>query len=569
MHRPLVQIVPPTEESVKARLARRTPKAVPSADRFVEVPLSVVESVGLRSERGPKAKMAKPDLAVLAGAAWFYKENVGRERPVPLETGDVVHLDATTIMLSMETVARNLFLRWYGRGPVDGEGKPFYYWIKAAFERVERAGEIVRVGHPLGRPRARLGVLWSFEGTAIGAAIDRVNEVPAPPALLTALPATPSDPAAEAAPFEREGLVNVIDLLGGIYAGERALTEGFTDALVSEATNRPRRRRKYYHWSKKKARQGEVWGEHGTTGLFRPDDFVDGGAELRAGAPAFGPYLVLEIDRYSTPPATRGVYKGAGPAPLDVEAIEEAAGAARRFVRALVALGADARHVSVCFSGNRSVHVYVPAGMYGAPVFWDADDMKGALARLVASILDEGVDEAALSPRQLVRAVGSRREETGVYKLAIPGDEFLQMTPLGLVDRSVRFAPSSLRGPLAVAPVPELVRLALRAVEAKGKAKGPYLAHTNRGVSIDDVESWPAIYRRALKGCVDGEEWYPGYSGRDQLIFNLACFLLERADEEEVFALLERVNARNEPPLSPAQLRAKVRSAKKTIGKAS
>ena len=557
--------------SVRAVAAQATQKQGPSPDTFVEIPLPIVEAVGLRSPSGPRAGGIKLDLAVLAGIAFFYQMNKGASYDVRFNHGGTVHLDETTILLSLETVARNLYLRWLWGTPEGPDYRRIYEWCRHALKRLLAAGHVRRVGYPFDNPRARAGALWTLEDTPLGPYVGTLPESPATGALVTALGGL----AAELATYERDGFVDVVDLMGGAYAEEEGLVGAFTGGIVAKRVDARRRPTPYYPWLMEMAAEGSTPYAHAATGVFRPAD-VGSRGRVGAGAPSFVPYVVIEIDGKGGL-ASSIPSPGRAGATIDAGAVSKAHASAVRFVEALGALGADPATLCVCYSGNRGYHVHVPAGLLGNPVFREPEVAKEVLGRFVRSLAPDPVDEAVLSPNHLVRAIGSKRPDTGLHKLGVPGDVFLYTEPLEAVWRTYRFAPTVLSDPRAVPAVPGLVRALREAATASarstarargGAGRDAREARPGYGGGVGDPASWPPIYRAAMAGVVEGEGWWPGHVGRSDLLFTLACFLVERgADDGEALAVLDDVNTRNVPPMTAGEVRGRLESAKNTVSR--
>ncbi len=517
-----MNLEPRTKETVDALRERVTPKATPSADRFVALPYEVVEDIGLHITRGPRVGQVKLNLAVLAGMLWFHQINWGRHREVGLTNGQRITLRPDQFLLSARTVARNLFVRWMWMKPSGELFEQFADRVRHIVRYLERDDWIRKMPSPIAGSRGRQGTVWSLSNTKLEQFAGMFQKVPAPGMLLLR---------PNLSEYQNGGQVNIVDLIGGLYRAEMGILDAYAYNMTAKTVESRRHPRKYHRWITLAANKGNPTQQHGTVGVFQKEDLdADASSSVM-------PYVIFDIDAPKDDSRTEPF--------LDYDAIKHSYEAARRLVRDLVELGCNPSDLICCFSGHRGFHIYLPSGAVGIPLFRDQTAARKILRRFHERVSDEDVDHNLFSPQHLVRVIGSRREETLLYKTAYSGCDFVALPLHEIIQRSKDFAPFQMPDPHEVQSVPTLTRLVLDA------ARIPPAIPTKRRVLGPVPETWPDAMQRALRGCREGEEWAPGKWGRNALIYNLATFLFRRTllDVNEVGQLLREVNGRNHPPL--------------------
>lgn len=125
--------------------------------------------------------------------------------------------------------------------------------------------------------------------------------------------------------------------------------------------------------------------------------------------------------------------------------------------------------------------------------------------------------------------------------------------------------------PGGVAPVSALVSAMAASIAAVGReaqnrqrrdrtavARG--LAQPER--PWHDFDRWAPKYRRAREGTGEGERWWEGHVGRNDLLYRLAYYVrFLGATRGAAERLLHEVNGRNRPPLPEAELQQVLTSA--------
>ena len=287
-------------------------------------------------------------------------------------------------------------------------------------------------------------------------------------------------------------------------------------------------------WPRRQARHGpgdDVGADaerHVSVGVWRVDG--DRPQERRPDERWVAPWVVLDFDRGE-----------------DREAALEAA---QRAVRDLVRLGVRPDDLLCCPTGGRGVHVHIPCGALGTPLYRDAGAARSAMRRFVQATIDEEVDEAVLSPVHLVRAIGSGYyvapapsapsshavAAPSSFKVRVPTQKFLEMRVYEMVARSETSEPSALPDPRRARPVPALAAEAVRA------SYRPERSAPSRGKGKTDAV-------REVEGGV-------GAGQRNAAAFVMAAFLLDQLalPEKEALGALLAWNLKNDPPLGEEEL---------------
>jgi len=124
--------------------------------------------------------------------------------------------------------------------------------------------------------------------------------------------------------------------------------------------------------------------------------------------------------------------------------------AAQDILRALGERGADLSKVVVSYSGNKSFHIRIPAGMVGTPVFESVETAETILRRFADRLTDHELDANLFDPRHLIRCIGSVHEQTGRHVSAVHGDTFRQLSLEEMVASSEQHVPFALEDPYEV-----------------------------------------------------------------------------------------------------------------------
>jgi len=232
--------------------------------------------------------------------------------------------------------------------------------------------------------------------------------------------------------------------------------------------------------------------------------------------------------------------------------------AAQDILKALEEEGADLSKVVVSYSGNKSFHIRLPAGMVGCPVFESIGTAETALRRFADQLTDHQLDANLFDPRHLIRCIGSVHEETGRHVSAVHGDTFRKLSLEEMVASSEQHVPFALEDPFEVdsGPLREHMH---DACETLTKFWIPEMGE------VDVSGGSGNVVQKAMQGVEQGSQWHERHQGRNKAPFIAACYLLEQHDEETARRKTEEVNQRHSPSLPNSEVKTCFESAKRTV----
>jgi hypothetical protein len=283
--------------------------------------------------------------------------------------------------------------------------------------------------------------------------------------------------------------------------------------------------------------EGDSGDRHMSVGAFRDDDI--GVMRPDQETPCAVPWIVIE-------PEVDGYGK-----------IVDRFDAARDILQSLKQMGADLSEVVVSYSGNKSFHIRIPAGMVGSPVFESAEAARTVLRRFARKITDHELDAELFDPRHLIRCIGSVHEKTGRHVAGFHGDTFLQLSLEETVQASRGHYSFALRDPFEV--------------EATLREPMNEAAETLQRFWIPEYEECPTIggssgaVQRAMQGVEESEHWHEKHIGRNKATFVAACYLLEQHDRDTAWRKTLEVSRRHSPPLPKNEVKSCFESAKRTV----
>ena len=284
---------------------------------------------------------------------------------------------------------------------------------------------------------------------------------------------------------------------------------------------------------------GDSGDRHMSIGAFRDVDIGKMGPS--ASTPCTTPWIVLEPEG------------GEGMAPI-VDRFE----ATCDILETLDVEGADLSKVVVSYSGNKSFHIRIPAGMVGCPVFESSDTAETVLRRFADRITDHELDANLFDPRHLIRCIGSVHEETGRHVSAVHGDTFQRLSLEEMIASSEGHVPFALKDPfdVDVGPLRDHMHAAC---ETLTRFWIP-------GFDEVDVSGGSGnVVQRAMQGIEEGEHWHERHHGRNKATFIAACHLIEKHGQERAWTKLQDVNDRHSPPLPRTEVETCFESAKRTV----
>ena len=595
-------------------------------DAFVSLPGYVVaeaaeKGIGFATRYGRTAGNLRVDLLCLSYAAGMWKlhrgDVVGEFR---YADGVVVSIPADQSIFSMERVAHAILRRIHKRTAPEGHADPIfeaiYAQVKRAFVNLERSDLIHRIGPARedvkGKRQDVYGIRWTFTGTLVedadlewdrpraatigsGLVVRCVTHdlvfrgYPTRSSASTAISDTsmwtntsdgPSDrrpplrkqPAANGSlspdssmcsstsgPVSNEDPARShrgIVIPDNLYVDEYPVASIFEELHRAEMVTQYRagaaktggfvrreREVSYFDWQQRISRRSQIGAaRHVSVGAFREGLAT---AETRSDNGCVVPYLIAEID---APDAAESLMR------------------ARQLLERLEDLGADLCEVVVTYSGNRSFHIRIPHGAVGVPLYDKAKRAKhvirGFFEELCAPIggLFETLDTGLFSPTHLIRAVGSLHENlyeaTGEkrYCVAFTGEEIDKLSLLQIQQYSYCYSSFTLTDPATAKRCEALVELFTQAIAGSGNVSKR--KHENRGI-IDRIK----------EGVEKGEEFYPGYIGRNMAALLLTEYMLisESRDESDAWGELRRWNGALAQPMSGTELRGVFRNGEKYV----
>jgi hypothetical protein len=335
-------------------------------------------------------------------------------------------------------------------------------------------------------------------------------------------------------------------------AREEDLHQEFTHAITASQLDGRRYTAKARRWERRYAREGGEAPRYRTIGQWRPEAI---GHPKRHEQAVRVPWIVAEIDgRDENGNKDRGVSDRL----------------ARRLLRRLKDFGVDLSGVMVSYSGNASIHVRIPDGAVGSPIYRNAQSARESLTRFFDRLcgqdeaLRRAIDNACLRPGQLIRAIGSVHEDTGRQTVGCTADTFLEKPASFLFSLS---EPQFEYSPPRAFPLPRRAAL----VPALSALLDPPVTSPDSGsqkTNVSQSTSRPGgvgaatrVVERVEGGVREGEPWGPDVGrpcavGRNwAALFVAHDALRSRGDPWQAWVEVYRWNRRNSPSLPRKELR--------------
>lgn len=527
-----------TRTKYSDNIQRGHKKSLPNPDTSIWVPEEIVEEIGLRTHMG-----ARVDSAILSSFAYHYKLNYEKESIIKFTDGRRILIPKGMFVVSINTIAEDLYFRWFLKIPRGKTYVRFYEKIKKAVGRLKKSGHIKYHGYARKEYKGVFGSVWSLDGTPLGKAIEEC-----PVSHCSGMFLTQSLNSV----YNNNGLVNVVDLIGSMIVQKFTDDFNYTELCGSYYSRNVYTR--YMDWMRAVARVQQSGSRHMTVGSFRESDIPQ-----KDISPAKIPYIVIDLDCEN---------------PLD------GYDAACRTCDYFFDIGCKADDIFACYTGGTGYHVYVPSGLFGNPLFHSPIDSR----RILSSVTDdigEYVDKQVFVPSHLIRMIGSKHERTGLFKTPFSVKELFNSSPMDLIERSKEFKRFDIPNPEEYKSVPELVEcITTKAAPKTSPVFTGTIDSYGRNITLqlksyEDTEE--ATERKssnttklALGHVSEREEWYPekGYAGRDMACFVSAChFIRNSKNVEEAWEKLKENNDQyKHPPLKNGILKAKMNSAVKATG---
>lgn len=521
---------------------RRRYREVPV--RAVDLPPSFVEAEG-----GALTREGTPRLALLcaARAALLQRKDDANEfDALRFDTGRHAVRTEGTHIKSIQGHAEDIWRAVYKR-PVpeddpldDPEFRTFYDRTRRALKRSDLlTDEGPAVPDPSKEVRDRHGKRWSLSERLREAESGR--ETADPPLFVRCTgPPIEDETAGVWARAERH------------VAREEGLHREFTHAVTASELDGPRWTGDGRRFERRYAREGSDCPRYRTIGSWRPEA-VDR-ADRRKQAVRV-PWIVAEIDgRTEQGEKDRGVSDRL----------------ARRLLRRLYAFGVDLSDVVVSYSGNASIHVRIPDGAVGCPIYRSSKAAQDCIARFFDRLcgrddtLREAIDDACFRPGQLIRAIGSTHEATGRQTVATDGKTFLEKPATFLW---------SLSEPQFEYTAPQRFPLPRRTAFMPGLSAllNPPVLPSSNGVVENECsteyipprveDGQGGAVGRVERGVREGEPWGPDVGRPCAVGRNWAALfvsheaLRECPGRESAWTIVRRWNERNDPPLPRQELK--------------
>ena len=512
--------------SFTEKLQANFQKRAPNPDSFLYLPESEVKRIGLKTHMG-----ARIDCAVLSGFAYHYKKNYEKESDIRYANGVKIRVPKGRFVVSINTIAEDLWYRWFLTHPIGDDFTRFYEKVKKSVQRLVKGGSLQYHGFVDARYKGVLGSVWSLSGTVIGSVISECKKADTSGLILTH---------SVLQNYTQRGFVKVVDLLGG-----ELMRDDYRNYRMAEmCTSRFDRNRfhDYFNWIQTVAKLGANGDRHTTTGAFKRSDLrnIDS-------APSYLPYFIIDIDEDN---------------PLDSH--EKAS----YVVSVLDDLGCPLRSVMVCYTGGRGFHVYIPGSVFGNPVFRSSSVSVSIANKYIRDTFpDLMADTGLFNPTHLVRLIGSKHESSGLFKLSLTADQFIRESVYSVLDSSRSFRPALLSDPCDYEPVPEMLT---GIIDASDRHRTYFSPEFDSVKAFDPDNMRSRTVELAMQGVSEGDLWYPekGYSGRSMAMFVVACYLLKQyeMDQTETWNHLIQINQLNDPPLNQHELSGRLKSALNTLG---
>lgn len=520
----------------------------PTRRRYRDVPVrtdrladSFIEEAG-----GAFTRKGTPRLDLLAAARAAYvqrKADHNDSDALRFDSGAHSIRQAGTHVKSIQSHAEDVWQRIYKR-PVP-EGDPldheefhrFYRRVQASLRRTDLLEDWgAAIDEPKKMVRDRHGKRWALS--------DSLDEARG----------EPGDPS----PFVRctgEVLSDDEDVWTRVerrVAREQCVHREFTDTVTASELDGRRHTATARRWERRYAREGSERPRYRTIGQWRPEAV---GHTKRHQQAVRVPWIVAEIDGRD----------GGGNKDRD-----ESDRLARRLLRRLKDFGVELSEVMVSYSGNASIHVRIPDGAAGCPIYRNAQSAKDTLTRFFDRLcgqdetLRRAIDNACLRPGQLIRTIGGIHEKTGRQTVGCTAEVFLAKPSaflFGLSEPQFEYSPpESLPLPRRAAFVPALSAL----LDPPKTPSDSETQKTNVSQSTSPQEEGgpgAGVVERIEDGVREGEPWGPDVGrpcavGRNWAALFMAHHVLRTVDDRwRAWVEVCRWNWRNDPSLSKKELR--------------
>lgn len=492
------------------------------------LPKALVDEIGFETRK----HHLKYDLFFLSRAVYLYRLFGQSKAPLKYKQGFEVVTEESEFVHSVFAFSSEAFARLFKQLvlPVNiivGHSSfgQFYESTRKDFtRRIVKKGYLIDRGFAApddsvtGKLRDLYGKRWTLP-LSLREAVDEHAPEDRPPAFV--LTARPPDDSLLEGPY-----VAVMAYLEQWVAHEYQLHQAFTHSVVRTKIERQKgAAAPYLSWQNQQAGTGQSGERHISIGAYRKAETLHHNKNVRDRRACVVPFVVADIDG---------------------ENLEVSLNVAHLLLKRLDELAVDLNQISASYSGNRSIHIRIPMGMLGNPIFRNTSLAKSILQEFLSSlwkqITEDGshtplLDMNLASPLHTIRAIGSAHPATGLHCVGFTGAELYQMGINTTVAYSEHYSPYTLPDPSQAAVVPSLVELLEASAQASNaKKKTPH--HSSSGVIA-----------RIKEGVARSEEFFPGHVGRNKAAFLYSLYLLDRKSDVQAWDELQKWNKLNDPPI--------------------
>lgn len=393
-------VEPPKTDDPHGRKYRAAPV------QAVDLPESFVDRVGGAFTR--KGTLRLDVLAASRAAFLQRKADAADTDALTFDSGEWAPRKEGQHVKSIQGHAEDVWRRIYKRPVPEGDPldssdfRRFYDRTRRALKRSELlVDEGTAVQCPGKKRRDKHGKRWSLSGGLREAQSGRETADP------------PSVVRCKGEPVEADQSEDEADVWTRVerrYAREEELHREFSHARTARRVDESRwdhRTAKARRWERRHARDGTGAPRHVSIGRWREEAV---GRDDTRRQWIRTPWLVAELD-------------------ADTRAENDRL--ARRLCKRLGEAGADLSAVLVAYSGNRSLHVRIPDGMLGCPLYRNTDVARRRIESFFRHLCEDdpgvldALDVGVCSPARTIRAIGSVHPDTGRHTIAATADTFL------------------------------------------------------------------------------------------------------------------------------------------------
>jgi len=343
-------------------------------------------------------------------------------------------------------------------------------------------------------------------------------------------------------------------------ARRKAFHRDLSKAIVTSQVDGRRRTAEGRRFERSHEREGKNRPQYISVGRWRPSEVT---RSDRSDCAVRVPWLVADID----PPMGKGCHW--------------CARQGRVLLRLLRERELDLSHVVVAYSGNSSIHVRIPDGTFGCPLYQDGRAAAETIQRFFDRLcqgkerLRRAIDGNLCYPGHLIRVVGSLHPRTGRRVVGTDGKTFLEKPNEFLFYHAERQFEYSRPERYPLPRRASFCRPLFRLLEPKqDPLNNPSHSDNQDGGTTEVVRQTASPYGngsaggadrhlvldRVRSGVAEGGDWGtdidPRYVGRNWAALFVAHEQLRQTGEPaRAWRAVRDWNRRNEPPLDGDELK--------------